>query len=84
MSAVRDISQGCGEEPQPWLGKAKGWAGDHLPLWGSEALRGGKTPALMVVATVGVVAGLDFKPGLCTPTGHMSLVEDGLRRGKRR
>lgn len=23
MSAVRDISQGCGEEPQHWLGKAK-------------------------------------------------------------
>lgn len=22
-SAVRDISQGCGEEPQHWLGKAK-------------------------------------------------------------
>ena len=23
MSAVRDTSQGCGEEPQHWLGKAK-------------------------------------------------------------
>lgn len=37
----------------------------------------------MVVATMGVVAGLDLKPGLCTPTGHMPLVEVGLGKGKR-
>lgn len=38
----------------------------HLGL--HRLRRGGKTPALTVVATVGVVAGLFLKPGLCAPT----------------
>lgn len=67
-SSSEDISQGCGEEPRHWLGKARvsRWSS---PFGASSGSRGGKTPALAVVATVGVVAGLFLKPGLCALHG---------------